>query len=199
MRKPIITVEGPVAVLRRDDIDTDALFPAQFLKKTVREGMGLHLFADWIASGQPEAAFVTTPTQTRILLAGRNFGCGSSREHAVWALADYGIEAIVALSFGDIFRSNCVKNGVVAAVVAPEDHDALMAVTRDGDQLELRLADCTLLAPDAEAMDFTLSSGHQAQLMSGEDDITRTLRYAAEIAAHEAKVSIEAPWLQRIG
>ncbi len=172
MRKPITTVKGPVAVLKRDDIDTDALFPAQFLKKTVREGMGLHLFADWIASGQPEAAFVTAPTQTRILLAGRNFGCGSSREHAVWALADYGIEAIVALSFGDIFRSNCVKNGVVAAVVTPEDHDALMALTRDGDQ---------------------------AQLMSGEDDITRTLRYAEVIARHEAKVAAETPWLQRMG
>ncbi len=199
MRKPITTVKGPVAVLKRDDIDTDALFPAQFLKKTVREGMGLHLFADWIASGQPEAAFVTAPTQTRILLAGRNFGCGSSREHAVWALADYGIEAIVALSFGDIFRSNCVKNGVVAAVVTPEDHDALMASTRDGDQLELRLANLTLVAPDGQEMGFTLSSGHQAQLMSGEDDITRTLRYAEVIAAHEAKVAVETPWLQRMG
>ncbi|MES2189072.1 MAG: 3-isopropylmalate dehydratase small subunit [Pseudomonadota bacterium] len=199
MRKPITTVKGPVAVLKRDDIDTDALFPAQFLKKTVREGMGLHLFADWIASGQPEAAFVTAPTQTRILLAGRNFGCGSSREHAVWALADYGIEAIVALSFGDIFRSNCVKNGVVAAVVTPEDHDALMALTCDGDQLELRLADLTLVAPDGREITFTLSNGHQAQLMSGEDDITRTLRYADVIAAHEAKVAVETPWLQRIG
>ncbi|MES2401814.1 MAG: 3-isopropylmalate dehydratase small subunit [Pseudomonadota bacterium] len=199
MRKPITTVKGPVAVLKRDDIDTDALFPAQFLKKTVREGMGLHLFADWIASGQPEAAFVTAPTQTRILLAGRNFGCGSSREHAVWALADYGIEAIVALSFGDIFRSNCVKNGVVAAVVTPEDHDALMALTHDGDQLELRLADLKLVAPDGREFGFTLSNGHQAQLMSGEDDITRTLRYAEVIAAHEAKVAVETPWLQRMG
>ncbi|MES2511530.1 MAG: 3-isopropylmalate dehydratase small subunit [Pseudomonadota bacterium] len=199
MRQPIITVKGPVAVLRRDDIDTDALFPAQFLKKTVREGMGLHLFADWIASGQPEAAFVTAPTKTRILLSGRNFGCGSSREHAVWALADYGIEAVVALSFGDIFRNNCVKNGLVAAAVTPEDHEALMASTKDGDQLELSLKDCRLTAPDGKKFGFTLSSGHQAQLLSGEDDITRTLRYAEAIAAHEAKVVAETPWLQRMG
>lgn len=199
MRKPITTVKGPVAVLKRDDIDTDALFPAQFLKKTVREGMGLHLFADWIASGQPEAAFVTAPTPTRILLAGRNFGCGSSREHAVWALADYGIEAIVALSFGDIFRSNCVKNGVVAAAVSAEDHAALTALTRDGDQLELQLADLKLVAADGREMGFTLSNGHQVQLLSGEDDITRTLRYAEVIAAHEARVAVETPWLQRMG
>ncbi|MES2413527.1 MAG: 3-isopropylmalate dehydratase small subunit [Pseudomonadota bacterium] len=199
MRQPITIVKGPVAVLRREDIDTDALFPAQFLKKTVREGMGLHLFADWIASGQPEAAFATAPTRTRVLLAGRNFGCGSSREHAVWALADYGIEAIVALSFGDIFRNNCVKNGVVAAVVTPEDHEALMASTKDSDLLELSLVDCTLVAPDGRTFGFTLSSGHQAQLLSGEDDITRTLRYADVIAAHEAKVAVETPWLQRMG
>jgi len=198
MRQPITTVKGPVAVLRRDDIDTDALFPAQFLKKTVREGMGLHLFANWIASGQPEAAFVSAPTPTRILLAGRNFGCGSSREHAVWALADYGIEAIVAPSFGDIFRNNCVKNGIVAAAVTPEDHAALLACTQDGNQLELSLKDCTLTAPDGEKISFTISSGHQAQLLSGEDDITRTLRYTAAIAAHEAKVAFETPWLQRM-
>ena len=199
MRKPITTVKGPVAVLKRDDIDTDALFPAQFLKKTVREGMGLHLFADWIASAQPEAAFVTASTPTHILLAGRNFGCGSSREHAVWALVDYGIEAIVALSFGDIFRSNCVKNGIVAAAVTAEDHEALMATTKDGDSFELNLADCTLITAKGQTMGFTLSNGHQAQLMSGEDDITRTLRYAEAIAAHEAKVSVDTPWLQRMG
>lgn len=198
MRKPITIIKGPVAVLERHDIDTDALFPAQFLKKTVREGMGRHLLADWVASGQPEAAFVTAPRPTCILLAGRNFGCGSSREHAVWALADYGIEAIVALSFGDIFRSNCVKNGVVAAVVTTEGHDRLMAVVRDGDKLELRLADCTLVAPGGQAISFTLSSGHQSQLLSGEDDITRTLRYAEAIAAHEAKVAAVTPWLQRL-
>jgi 3-isopropylmalate/(R)-2-methylmalate dehydratase small subunit len=198
MRQPITTIKGPVALLRRDDIDTDALFPAQFLKKTVREGMGLHLFGDWIASGRPEAAFVTAPTQTRILLSGRNFGCGSSREHAVWALADYGIQAVLALSFGDIFRNNCVKNGVVAAAVAPEDHEALMASTYDGDQLELNLQDCTLVTPNGKKVAFTLSSGHQAQLLSGEDDITRTLRYSEVIAAHEAKVAVETPWLQRI-
>jgi 3-isopropylmalate/(R)-2-methylmalate dehydratase small subunit len=199
MRQPITAVEGPVAVLRRDDIDTDALFPAQFLKKTVREGMGLHLFADWIASGRPEAAFVSAPTQTRILLAGRNFGCGSSREHAVWALADYGIQAVVALSFGDIFCNNCVKNGIVAAAVTPQDHEALMAATRDGDQLALSLQDCTLVTPEGKKVAFTLSSGHQAQLLSGEDDITRTLRYGEAIAAHGTKVAVETPWLQRMG
>ncbi|MEO7940234.1 MAG: 3-isopropylmalate dehydratase small subunit [Burkholderiaceae bacterium] len=199
MRQPITRVEGPVAVLRRDDIDTDALFPAQFLKMIVRQGMGAHLFADWLAAGRPEAAFVTSPTQTRILLAGRNFGCGSSREHAVWALADYGIEAVVALSFGDIFRNNCVKNGIVAATVSAQAHAELIRATKDGDRLVLNLGDCSLQTSDGSTPQFALASGHHAQLLSGEDDISRTLRYTDAIAAHEARVAQEAPWLQRMG
>lgn len=132
MRQPVAKITGRAALLARDDIDTDAIFPAQFLKKTGRSGMGVHLFADWVAAGHPEAAFVTAEHRVNILVAGRNFGCGSSREHAVWALADHGIQAIVALSFGDIFRNNCVKNGIVAATVTPQDHAALVLAVMSG-------------------------------------------------------------------
>ncbi|WP_421956449.1 3-isopropylmalate dehydratase small subunit [Polaromonas sp.] len=199
MRKPVTHLQGAIAILQRDDIDTDAIFPAQFLKKTDRVGMGTHLFADWVASSQPEAAFVTAKPPVHILVTDRNFGCGSSREHAVWALADYGIKAIVALSFGDIFRNNCVKNGIVAATLEPADHATLLAAVNDGDRLELDIASCRLTAATIQLIGFSLAKGHQSQLLSGEDDITRTLRYATSIAAHEEKVATETPWLQRIG
>ncbi len=202
MRQAVTKLKGRAALLARDDIDTDAIFPAQFLKKTDRAGMGAHLFADWVAAGHLEAAFVTAEQRAQILVASRNFGCGSSREHAVWALADYGIQAIVALSFGDIFRNNCVKNGIVAATVTPQDHAALIAALETGSmaqELEMDIAACKLTAPGGFSISFGLASGHRAQLLSGEDDITRTLRYADAIAAHEAKIASEEPWLQRMG
>ncbi len=200
MRQPVAKITGRAALLARDDIDTDAIFPAQFLKKTGRSGMGVHLFADWVAAGHPEAAFVTAEHRVNILVAGRNFGCGSSREHAVWALADHGIQAIVALSFGDIFRNNCVKNGIVAATVTPQDHAALvLAVMSGSTALEMDIAACQLRVPGGPEVSFGLAAGHLAQLLSGEDDITRTLRYADAIAVHEAKVASLAPWLQRLG
>ena len=199
MRQAITHLQGPVAILQRDDIDTDALFPAQYLKTTVRQGMGVHLFADWVAAKNPDASFVTAGSATRILIAGRNFGCGSSREHAVWALADYGIQAIVALSFGDIFRNNTVKNGIVTATVSAADHLALTeSLKGDGAVLDMDIANCVALAPDGLKIKFDLARGHLAQLLSGEDDITRTLRYADALTAHEQKVALETPWLQRI-
>ena len=199
MREAITRVQGPVALLQRDDIDTDALFPAQFLKTTVRQGMGVHLFADWVATKNPDAAFVTAGSATRILIAGRNFGCGSSREHAVWALADYGIQAIVALSFGDIFRNNTVKNGIVTATVSAADHLALTESLKvDGAVLDMDIANCVAFTPDGLKIQFELARGHLAQLLSGEDDITRTLRYADALMAHEQKVALQTPWLQRI-
>lgn len=200
MRAPIHHVEGPVAVLQRDDIDTDALYPGQYLKTTLRSGLRAYLFADWVAAGHPDAAFVTAPVPTRILLAPRNFGCGSSREHAVWALADYGIAAIVALSFGDIFRNNCGKNGIVAATVSESDHAQLVTAVRQGSPtLSLDVAAGTL-APVAgmAGWPFTLAPGHRQRLLSGEDDITQTLRYTDALDRHEARLADTAPWLVRM-
>jgi 3-isopropylmalate/(R)-2-methylmalate dehydratase small subunit len=200
MRAAITRVQGPTAVLQREDIDTDAIFPGRYLKTTVREGMGAYLFADWMAAGHPESAFVSAGKGTKILLARRNFGCGSSREHAVWALEDYGIEAIIALSFGDIFRNNCVKNGIITATVTEPDHQALSASLHgDATMLELALASGKITTPSGKTVPFELAPGHLAQLLSGEDDITRSLRYAEAISAHEMKVARETPWLQRLG
>ena len=198
MKPAVQQVAGPVAVLARDDIDTDALFPAEFLKVTTRQGMGRYLFADWLRTGHPEAAFVTQGRGVRVLVAGRNFGCGSSREHAVWALADHGIGAIVALSFGDIFRNNCVKNGVVAATMDPATHRQLcQALQSAGADVRLQLDVPTqrVRLPDGSTLPFDLAPGHAEQLLSDEDDIARTLRLDAALRAHEARTAQAAPWL----
>lgn len=199
MSQGIPRVQGTVAILQRDDIDTDAIFPARHLKTTVRQGMGRYLFADWVVANNPNASFVSAGSATRILIAGRNFGCGSSRENAVWALSDFGIQAIVALSFGDIFRNNAVKNGLVTATVSLNDHLVLtQQLEGDGSMLDMDIVNCEALTPHGLKIKFELARGHLAKLLSGEDEITRTLRYADALAAHEAIVAIETPWLQRI-
>lgn len=198
MKKAVHAVTGPAAVLLRDDIDTDALLPAEFLKVTVRTGLGRCLFADWVRAGHPEVAFVAARRPVRVLVATRNFGCGSSREHAVWALADYGVEAIVALSFGDIFRNNCAKNDLVAATVSPEVHARLLeslAAAGPEPVLSLTLAGCTLHLPDGQTLPFALAPGHAEQLTSAEDDIARTLRLDDALRAHETRVARDTPWL----
>lgn len=198
MKKAVHNVAGPAAVLMRDDIDTDALLPAAYLKVTTRTGLGRCLFADWVRAGHAEAAFVAERRPVRVLVAPRNFGCGSSREHAVWALADYGVQAIVALSFGDIFRNNCAKNDVVAATVSPASHTRLLgslAAAGPGPVLSLALAARTLHLPDGRTLPFELAPGHAEQLMSAEDDIARTLRLDDALRAHEARVARDTPWL----
>ena len=117
----------------------------------------------------------------------------------MWALTDYGIQAIVALSFGDIFRNNAVKNGLVTATVSLTDHSVLtQQLNGDGSVLDMDIANCELATPQGSKIKFEMARGHLAQLLSGEDDITRTLHYADALAAHEAVVAIKTPWLQRI-
>jgi 3-isopropylmalate/(R)-2-methylmalate dehydratase small subunit len=195
MKQVVVLVTGRAAVVPRDDIDTDAILPAQYLKAVTRRGMGAFLFADWVAAGNPCADFVRSPMPVGILVAGRNFGCGSSREHAVWALADYGIQAILALSFGDIFRSNCVKNDVLAATLSPRDHQALTSVLRADAVLQLDVPSRTLSVPDGPVLRFELLPGHAEQLMSSEDDIARTLRLEYALAEYEQRVAVSHPWL----
>jgi 3-isopropylmalate/(R)-2-methylmalate dehydratase small subunit len=198
MTRAVFQVAGPAVVLQRDDIDTDALFPAEFLTVTTRVGMRQYLFADWLRNGNPEAAFVAAGRPVRVVVAPRNFGCGSSREHAVWALADYGVQAVLALSFGDIFRNNCVKNDVVAAQLTPDDHARLvqaLAQAGDGVVLTLDVARASVQLPEGRSLPFTLAPGHAEQLMSDEDDIARTLRFDADLLAHEARIARTTPWL----
>jgi len=208
MKAAVTQVSGPAALLARDDVDTDAIFPARFLRLVQREGMAAHLFADWRDAGRPELGFLSWRPAVRVLVVAHNFGCGSSREQAVWALADQGVQAIVALSFGDIFRNNCVKNNLVAATLAPAAHQALVqslqaagpsgAAGAPGATLQLDIASRQLLLPGAGALHFELADGHAEQLMSEEDEIGRTLHHAAALLAHEQRVAAERPWLTAV-
>ncbi|HET8745667.1 MAG TPA: 3-isopropylmalate dehydratase small subunit [Ramlibacter sp.] len=197
MKAVIAQVSGRAAVMQRDDIDTDAIFPGRFLRLVQRDGMGVHLFADWRAEGRPEVAFMQRPEPARLIVGAQNFGCGSSREHAVWALADYGVQAVVALSFGDIFRNNCVKNGLVAATVTPAEHATLLqalAATPEG-MLRLDVATRCLHLADGRQLAVTLAEGHAEQLLSSEDEVDRTLRHEGALRAYEERVHQQQPWL----
>jgi 3-isopropylmalate/(R)-2-methylmalate dehydratase small subunit len=178
--RPFRRVTGRAAVLDRADVDTDQIVPKQFLKRIERTGFGEFLFYDWAQTpdfelNRPEARGAT------ILLTGRNFGCGSSREHAPWALQDYGFEAIVAPSFGDIFRSNCVKIGLLPVVLPQEQVKELMARALAGEELTVDLEEQT-----AGSHHFDFDAFERHCLLEGLDDIARALAHEDEIAAFEA-------------
>jgi 3-isopropylmalate/(R)-2-methylmalate dehydratase small subunit len=177
--KPFRRVTGRVAVLDRADVDTDQIVPKQFLKRIERTGFGEFLFFDWAKEpgfelNHPEAQGAS------ILVTGRNFGCGSSREHAAWALQDYGFEVIVAPSFGDIFRSNCLKVGLLPVVLSEEQVRELMAAGH-GAELAVDLEEQTI-----GPYRFELHPFDRRRLLEGLDDIGLTLRHEEEIAAFEA-------------
>jgi 3-isopropylmalate/(R)-2-methylmalate dehydratase small subunit len=131
MRAPVDRVNGPPVLLERDDVDTDAIFPARYLKTVERRGLGVHLFADW-RDADSALHWARPAPSARNLLAGRNFGCGSSREHAAWSLADAGVHAVLALSFGDIFRTDCIRNEIVAATWFLHDQTAIREAMQAG-------------------------------------------------------------------
>ena len=171
----VTTIRGPVSVLKRSDVDTDQIIPKQFLKRVERTGFGQYLFYDWAK----EPGWDLDPNQ--ILVTGRNFGCGSSREHAPWALQDYGFKAIVAPSFADIFFSNCTKIGLLPVVLPEDDVRALMAAG----EAEIDLEALTVRF-DGRAVPFGLEPERRRRLLEGLDDIALTLQQGAAIAAYEA-------------
>jgi 3-isopropylmalate/(R)-2-methylmalate dehydratase small subunit len=175
--RPFRSVTGRAAILDRADVDTDQIMPKQFLKRIERTGFSEFLFYDWAKDpnfelNRPEAQ------GAKILLTGRNFGCGSSREHAPWGLQEWGFEAIVAPSFGDIFRTNCVKIGLVPIVLPQEQVKALMAAP---DELTVDLESQTV-----GPYSFAFDSFERHCLLEGLDDIARALQHEEEIAAFEA-------------
>jgi 3-isopropylmalate/(R)-2-methylmalate dehydratase small subunit len=175
--RPFRSVTGRAAVLDRPDVDTDQIIPKQFLKRIERTGYGEFLFFDW--AKDPDFELNRPESQgAKILLAGRNFGCGSSREHAPWALQDWGFEAIVAPSFGDIFRTNCVKIGLVPVVLPQEQVKKLMAAPH-----ELTV---DLEAQTAGPFRFEFDAFERDCLLEGLDDIGRALQHEDEITAFEA-------------
>jgi len=173
--KPLRRVSGRVAVLDRADVDTDQIIPKQFLKRVERSGFGEFLFYDWVRSGEIELE------PNPILVTGRNFGCGSSREHAPWALQDFGFEAIVAPSFGDIFYVNCTKIGLLP-VILDEAHSKALAEAG-----EARIdADDQTVTFSGGVVEFEIDPDVKHRLLHGLDEIGLTLRSEAAIASFES-------------
>lgn len=191
--QPLRVHRGLVAPLYRANIDTDQIIPKQFLKRIERTGFREFLFFDWRheKAGALDPAFVLNQPRyvgASILVAGKNFGCGSSREHAVWAIADFGFRVVIAPSFADIFANNCVKNGVLT-VVLREDEVAEI-VRRAGElpnyQLTVDLEQCKMHDQEGLTTSFVLDEFARQCLLQGLDDIGLTLQHEAEIAAYEA-------------
>ncbi len=174
--RQVNVIEGDVTVLDRSDVDTDQIIPKQFLKRVERTGFGEFLFYDW--AKQPGWELPSNP----ILATGRNFGCGSSREHAPWALEDYGFEAIVAPSFADIFYSNCTKIGLLPVVLAEDDVRAVMAAGRATIDL-----DAQEVSWDGGRASFEIDAEVRRRLLGGLDDIGVTLQQEEAIAGYEAE------------
>lgn len=190
----------PMAV---DNIDTDQIIPARFLKTISKEGLDKQLFNDWRydAEGKPKADFILNAPEWQgvaILLAGDNFGCGSSREHAPWALTQWGFRAIVSTSFADIFKSNALKNGLVPVVVSREVHAKLFdLVGKDAQaQVTIDLASQTLSLPDGTKVEFPVDAFSKHCLLEGVDELGYILNQVAAIEAYEAKKDVELNTLQ---
>ncbi len=195
--KPFRTHNGTVVPLDRANVDTDQIIPKQFLKRIERTGFGQFLFYDWrfLPSGEPDSSFVLNDPRYRgasILVAGKNFGCGSSREHAPWALADYGFRAVIASSFADIFANNCMKNGLLPVTLGEAEVTVLTKNTRAIDDYELTidLERRTVTDGRGFSASFAIDDFQRHCLMEGLDDIGLTLRYEADIAAYESKRSL---------
>jgi len=191
-RQPFGVLVARTVVLDADDVDTDQVIPARFLKGTSRDGLGTALFAGWRygTDGHPKPEFVLNRPEARgaeVLVAGRNFGCGSSREHAVWALTDFGFRAVVAPSFGDIFRGNALKNGLLPVAVGADFHGRLarvpgVLVTIDLEAREIRLDDGTREA-------FPIDPFARRCLLEGTDEMGFLLAQEEAIAAYERSAS----------
>jgi 3-isopropylmalate/(R)-2-methylmalate dehydratase small subunit len=212
MMEPFRDLTGIVAPLDRANVDTDAIIPKQFLKSIKRSGFGPNLFDAWryLDLGEPgkdnarrplNPDFVLNDPRYRgaaILLARRNFGCGSSREHAPWALLDYGFRALIAPSFGDIFYNNCFKNGLLPIQLTMHEVDRLFADTAafPGFSLTIDLDQQTVATPDGSMVfGFEIEPFRKHCLLNGLDDIGLTLTHADEIRAFEAKRLAAQPWL----
>ncbi len=204
-------LSGLVAPMDRANVDTDAIIPKQYLKSIKRSGFGVTLFDDWRyldpgepgmdhSGRRPNPDFVLNQpryTGTTILLARENFGCGSSREHAVWALDDFGFRVVIAPSFADIFFNNCFKSGVLPIVLDETTVERLMQATlnQPGYQLEIDLDGQLINTPEGERFSFDVDTFRKKCLLQGLDDIGLTLQHADEIRAYEEQRRAQSPWL----
>ncbi|ODV41392.1 3-isopropylmalate dehydratase [Cupriavidus sp. UYMMa02A] len=209
--KAFTTLDGLVAPLDRANVDTDAILPKQFLKSIHRNGFGPYLFDEWryLDHGEPgqdcskrplNQDFVLNQSRYRgasILLARENFGCGSSREHAPWALEDFGLRVLIAPSFADIFYNNCLKNGLLPIVAGPDVVERLFAevAATPGYRLQVDLAAQQVVTPSGQTIAFTLDPFKQHCLLNGLDDIALALRHAGQIQDYERERRQREPWL----
>ncbi len=202
-------ITATVAPLDRANVDTDAIIPKQFLKSIRRAGFGPYLFDEWRYQdiGEPEMDCTNRPLKkdfilnnpdykgVEILLTRENFGCGSSREHAPWALEDYGFRAIIAPSFADIFYNNCFKNGILPITLPAEVIDGLFKEVAAGYQLSIDLEVQTIITPKGQVIAFDIDESRKYRLYNGLDDIALSLLQADKIKAYEAERAKRAPWL----
>ena len=202
---------GVAAPMDRANIDTDMIIPKQFLKSIKRSGFGKNLFDElrYLDEGQPDQECTGRPLNedfvlnqsryqgTSVLLARENFGCGSSREHAPWALEDFGIRSVIAPSFAEIFYNNCFKNGLLPIVLSEEQVDQLFTEVQanEGYELTVNLEEQVVVTPSGEKLAFEIDDFRKHCLLNGLDDIGLTLQHADDIRAYEAKRQAEAPWL----
>jgi len=188
--KPITTIRSRTVVMPSTNIDTDQIVPARFLTTTSKEGLGSALFADWRydSEGRPRPEFILNKPEAsgcRILVAGRNIGCGSSREHAPWALVDYGFQAVVSTEIADIFKNNSLKNGLLPIVVDEATHQSL--IENPGAEVEIDLASSVIKLPDGSAVSFPIDAFARFCLMNGVDELGFLLSKNSEIEAYEAR------------
>ncbi|MGZ8151606.1 MAG: 3-isopropylmalate dehydratase small subunit [Methylovulum sp.] len=202
-------LNGLVAPLDRANVDTDAIIPKQFLKSIRRTGFGPYLFDEWryLDHGEPDMDCTDRPLNkdfvlnkpeykgAQILLTRENFGCGSSREHAPWALEDFGFRAIIAPSFADIFYNNCFKNGLLPIALSADTVSELFKELCTGYRLVIDLAAQTITTPQGKVIGFAIDETRKYRLLNGLDDIALSLLHAEKIAAYEAERAKRAPWL----
>jgi 3-isopropylmalate dehydratase small subunit len=203
--QPFTRLEGRAAPLPIANLDTDQLIPKQFLKTVDRKGLAKGLFYDFRFDfeGREKPDFVLNQPAfkgTQVLIAGENFGCGSSREHAPWALLDYGIRCVIAPSFGDIFYNNCFENGLLPIRLPTEEVHALMDEARGGNHLfSVDLEAQTVTSPSGKVVHFEIHPGRKEKLLKGLDSIGETLQHRADIDRFEAAKGHQTPWLEKAG
>ena len=193
--------EGTAIVLNRNNVDTDQILPKQFMKKTNRTGFGQYLFYDWRyrVDGTDNPDFELNSQDSKgatILVSGDNFGCGSSREHAVWAIADYGFQVVIATSFSDIFYMNCFKNGILPVIVTPPHLSGLIEKFKEkkGSKICINLEKQTITISQFQ-IQFEIENHHKQSLTMGYDPIDETLQYQESILGFEEKQRLQLPWL----
>ena len=207
--KKFTEIKSIAAFIDRKNIDTDAIIPKQYLKAVTREGFGENLFDDWRYLepgnlGDDHSQRKKNPDfflydkknkNAKILVVGDNFGCGSSREHAVWALMDYGFEVVISTSFADIFYNNCFKNGLLPILVNKEDiHNITSSIDKNNNEFIVNLKNQSIICDDFKVI-FEIDDRRKEVLLEGIDDISETLKLSDKIKEYENKKSLKTPWL----